>query len=215
MSTPLRKIATEVEYLESDGEPLGETGVHVNLIFGLKAVLDNWFKSRQDVLVGSNQLLYFLVPHVYVVFGTSPEPRRTWKLWEEGKAPEVVMEISSRSTCSPDLEDKLSLSELIGVKEYFVFDPEYRLQPQPLFGFRMRGRRDETLKVKNSVVHSKQLRLDLVDTARTLRLRDPKTGQFLFTPGEENEARQQAEAEVERLRAELARLQRQPRADKK
>ncbi len=223
MSTPLRKIPAEPVFPESDGRPMGETGIHVNLIMDLKTTLEIHFQPQEDVLVGSNQLLFylegspkrFLVPDLYVVRGTSREPRRSYKLWEEGRPPNVVIEISSESTFDQDLERKVDLYELIGVKEYFIFDPQYDLQPQPLIGFRMKGRQYETLRVKHGVVQSKELKLDLTDTGKTLRLRDPKTGQFLLTPQEENDARQQAEAEVARLRAELARLQRQSRSGKK
>jgi len=41
---------------------------------------------------------------------------------------------------------------------------------------------------------------------QVLRLVDPTTGKKLLTPLEAQEARRQAEAKVERLRAELARL---------
>jgi hypothetical protein len=48
------------------------------------------------------------------------------------------------------------------------------------------------------------LELQIVD--KHLRLFDPRTGKRLLTPAEADAAREAAEAEVERLRAELEKL---------
>jgi hypothetical protein len=96
-----------------------------------------------------------------------------------------------------------------GVPEYFIFDPEYKLKP-PLRAFRLRGKAYVEEAVTGNRTMSKELGLELVNTGKTLRLFDPKTGQFLPTPQEAVAALRQAEAELERLRAELAQLKRKP-----
>ena len=48
--------------------------------------------------------------------------RRIYKLWEEGRAPQVIFEVTSRSTRREDLRSKHDLYERLGVSEYFLFD---------------------------------------------------------------------------------------------
>src|SRR5581483_5969668 len=114
--------------------------------------------------------------------------------------------------------------------EYFIFDPEYKLKP-PLRAFRLPGKELIEEAVTGNRVSSAELGLELVNTGKTLRLLNPQTGQFLYTPPEEAAARSQAEAraaeaaaahqqaearaaaaeaELARLRAELAQLKRKP-----
>jgi hypothetical protein len=91
-----------------------------------------------------------------------------------------------------------------GVREYFIFDPtsDYIKDP-PLIGFRLEDREYVEMELENNRLHSDELGLDLVIVENTLRLFDPLTEKFLLTPDEEAEARMRAEAEVERLRAEI------------
>ncbi|MGQ9880009.1 MAG: Uma2 family endonuclease [Armatimonadota bacterium] len=60
---------------------------------------------------------------MYVVFGVPKTPLRPlWKVWEEGKVPDVIMEVSSRSTAPEDFGTKYSPYEQLIVKEYFLID---------------------------------------------------------------------------------------------
>jgi len=72
-----------------------------------------------------------------------------------------------------------------------------------LIGFRLEDREYMEMELKDDRLHSDELGLDLVIIENTLRLFDPLNGKFLLTPDEEAEARMRAQAEVERLRAEI------------
>ncbi len=65
----------------------------------------------------------FVVPDDFLVFDCDPGLRRVYKVWEERKSPDVVFEVTSRSTSRQDLVDKPVIYERIGVKEYFLYDP--------------------------------------------------------------------------------------------
>jgi Uma2 family endonuclease len=71
-----------------------------------------------------------VAPDVFVVRGVGKQregrKRRTYKLWEEGVAPCVVIEITLSETKNEDLKRKKDIYAMIGVREYFIFDPEYR-----------------------------------------------------------------------------------------
>ena len=57
-------------------------------------------------------------------FGVPKLPeRRSWQTWLEGKGPDFVLEITSKSTKREDEVRKKKLYEELGVKEYWQFDP--------------------------------------------------------------------------------------------
>jgi Uma2 family endonuclease len=191
-------------------------------MFDLRFALQEFFRQDPTTYVATNLLLYYVegnpyksvAPDVFVVRGVGNRQRRIYQLWEEGRPPDVVIEISSRATCLEDLQRKWQLYARLGVAEYFIFDPEYSyLEGRPLIGYRLRDGEYEELTVTDGHLHSERLGLDLVDTGATLRLWNPATREFLRTPAEaeaaalrETQAREQAEAEIARLRAELAQL---------
>ena len=231
--TPTGQHLTEPYFPDSDGQPMGETGFHVATILHLIGVLQTFFRKRNDVLVGGNQFMYWEAddptqvasPDVYVIFGVSPEPRRTIKTWVEGKAPDVVFEITSRKTKSEDIRFKRALYEELGVKEYFLFDPENDYLRPPLQGFRLVNGRYAPL--TGETLHSELLGVDLRVVEGELRLFNAATGEMLLDEAEsanlideqaetiEAQASQleaarrraeAAEAELARLRAELEKL---------
>src|SRR5574341_1212977 len=120
-----------IEYPESDGQPMGETGFHVSLIANFLTMLRAYLRNRTDVYVGANMFIYYrqgdprksVAPDLFIAFGVSEHERRVWKVWEEGKGPDVVFEFSSRETWDEDLGSKKGLYEWMGVQEYFLFDP--------------------------------------------------------------------------------------------
>lgn len=205
----------EIYYPESDGKPMAETDVHRDLMIDLIEALKVHFQDDPEVYVSGNILLYYeegkplksVSPDVLFVRGIEKKLRRTYKLWEEGRMPDVVVEISSRKTWGDDWHVKFQLYARLGVKEYYLFDPEYDYLPEPLIAFRLTNGVYKKFKVKKNRVFSEALGLELVDTGETLRLFDPSSRQFLPTLAEETLARKQAEAEIAQLRAELARLQ--------
>jgi Uma2 family endonuclease len=182
--------------------------------------LEIHFQAAPDVYVSGNILLYYekdkpnksVSPDVLFVRGVPKGQRRVYKLWEEGRMPEAIFEISSRSTWGDDWHIKFQLYARLGVKEYFLFDPEYDYLPEPLIAFRLKDGEFKKLKVKKNRVFSEALGLELVDTGETLRLYHPPTARFLPTLAEETVAREQAEAaraqaEAARAQAEAARAQ--------
>ena len=214
---------------------MGETGFHVATILHLIGVLQTFFRKRNDVLVGGNQFMYWeaddptqvAAPDVYVIFGVSPEPRRTIKTWVEGKAPDVIFEITSRKTKSEDIRFKRALYEELGVKEYFLFDPENDYLRPPLQGFRLVN--GHYVPLTGETLHSELLGIHLRVVEGELRLFNAATGEVLLDEVESADlideqaetieaqasqleaARRQAEAaeaELARLRAELEKLRR-------
>lgn len=78
-----------------------------------------------------------VAPDVFVVKGVPRQKRRTYKVWEEGKGPDVVIEVSSRKTRREDLGPKKGTYEMMGVQEYYLFDPLGEYLETPLVGYRL------------------------------------------------------------------------------
>jgi len=230
--TPAAPTRPAIYYPESDGQPMGETDFHINAIIYLREALRHFFRLAENIYVAANMLFYYeegdttavKSPDVFVVKGVAKHLRRIYKLWEEGVAPCTIFEVTSRGTRLEDLGTKKALYEMIGVREYFLFDPldEY-LKPR-LQGFRLaKGIYQPLALSKDGVLRSEELGLILRPEGILLRIVDPISGEAVPTAGEaliraETEAvraqaeaarAERAEAELARLRAELERLRRQ------
>jgi Uma2 family endonuclease len=219
----LTTAATQVYYPESDGKPMGETDVHIDALIYLREALRDYFRDDPQMYIAGNMLLYYeegnpaacVAPDVFVVQGVAKGERRTYRLWEESQPPIVVFEITSRGSRLEDLGTKRVVYAMLGVQEYFLYDPlgEY-LRPS-LQGYRLQeGEYQRVPSESEGRLTSQALGLELRLEEGRLRLVNPTTGERLLTPAEAQAARRTeamgrraAEAELERLRAELARLQ--------
>jgi len=152
------KTAEGLDYPTSDGKPLAETDWRRDLMNALIQTLAAYYAAEPMVYVSGNLLVFYkpgnrrrhLSPDVFVVKGVAKHQRPNYLIWEEGKGPEVVIELTSQSTREEDVEDKYELyQDTLCVPEYFLFDPlgDY-LQPA-LQGHRLRrGRYEPILPVK-------------------------------------------------------------------
>lgn len=207
LTNPAQAISTI--YPESDGKPMAETDIHRQLLSDLIGALETFFQNQPDLYVSGNLLIYYvegnpkkrIAPDVFVARGVEKRQRRIYKLWEEGIAPQVVIELTSRQTWREDLQEKWRLYEELGVEEYFIFDPEYDYLDDPLVGYRLKDGKYKVRGARDRRLRSKVLGLELVDTGDTLRLFDPASGKFLPSM-EESAGAQQRLVELE---SELAR----------
>jgi Uma2 family endonuclease len=203
-------------YITSDGKPMAETQKHADQMIYCIKTLEVRYANRPDVYVWGNNFIHYqqgarnryVAPDCYVVFGVEKRERDNYKVWEEGgRTPDVVFEITSRSTQREDTHKKRPLYEtILRVPEYYLFDPTGDYLKPRLQGFRLREGRYEPMRLADDRLHSDRLGLDLVMQGETLRFYDSATGDYLRTPEEEAHDRAAAEAENARLRAELDRL---------
>jgi Uma2 family endonuclease len=194
---------------------MAETDIHRLLMIDLHQTLQDWFAARPDVYASGNLLLFYeegnkrrhVSPDVLVVFGVPNHPRDNYLLWEEGHAPNVVIELTSSSTKREDTHKKFELyRDVLRVPEYFLFDPKGDYLKPTFQGYRLVGSQYQTMRPRDGRLLSRQLGLALERDGQYLRLVDPATGHRLPTRAE---ARRAAEAEVELLKAELATLRKQ------
>jgi Uma2 family endonuclease len=215
-----------IYYPDSDGEPMAESDSQRHSLIYLVAALEEHFQSQEDVYVSGNLLIYYeegnpkrsVAPDVFVVFDVPKHDRDSYQTWVEGKGPDVVMEITSRSTRQVDAKEKPTLYQQLGVREYFQYDPTGQYLKPALRGRRLN--RHGQYELLNSVrgldgsvwLTSTLLKLQLRLEGGQLRLFDPKTGNYLDTYSEAVQGRRQAERQLEQERREKELLAQQLRA---
>ena len=212
LESPLR--LDEVILPESDGQPMAETDTHRDEMVDLIEALKEWFRTEAQVYVSGNLLVYYdphdlnrrVAPDVFVVRGVPPHRRRYYKVWEEGQAPDVVVEVSSYSTWDQDTVFKRGLYAQLGVAEYVLHDPTRDYLTPPLQGFRLQGEEYVPVVAAGGRIWSEVLQLEWRLEADLLRLYDPVTETYLLSPAEQAVARREAEDRLAILEAELSRL---------
>ena len=200
---------------------MAETDWHRDLMTALIAMLKMWYAKARRVYVSGNLLLYYVPgdkrkhvsPDVFVVRGVSKRKRLYYLLWEEGKSPEAVIELTSKSTRREDLGTKFRLyQDVLKAREYFLFDPFAEYLEPPLRGYRLIEGQYVVIEPVAGRLPSEVTGLHLERDGEMLRLYDPTTAQWLLTPEEAaaqaEAARKQVEAENERLRREIDSLRR-------
>ena len=199
--------------LWSDEPPL-ESDLHRDQIELLLACLKWWWRERTDYYASGNLTIYFSPeqittqdfrgPDFFVVLGTENRPRKSWVLWaEQGKYPNVIIELLSDSTAKVDKGVKKKLyQETFRTPEYFWFHPD----TLEFKGFRLMGGQYQPLEpTAEGWLWSQQLELFLGVRSSKLRFFSPDK-QLVPTPEERAQAAQQ-QAEAERKKRELAQQQ--------
>ena len=120
-----------VEYPSSDDKPMDENDAQRDAVMYAIGILENRYAHRADVYVSGDLLVYYeegnprasVVPNAFVVFGAEDRQRPNYKLWEEPKAPDFVLEVASPNTWRDHEGRKRVLYERLGVREYWQYDP--------------------------------------------------------------------------------------------
>ncbi len=202
----LAPVKRKLDYPSSDGKPVAESDYQLTPLTYARDGLRHYFRHRPDVYVAGNLLLYYeagnlkamVAPDVFVVLGVANHDRSSYLLWEEGKVPDFVLEITSRTTRGEDQGKKRELYRRLGVAEYWQHDPTGDWLKPPLRGLELvageyvalpgRELADGTLALR-----SRMLGLELRLTEGGLRFHDPVTGLNVRTLAETDEAWEQAE----------------------
>ncbi|WP_013324718.1 Uma2 family endonuclease [Gloeothece verrucosa] len=216
----LISLPTQDELPCDDGVPM-ETQRHKIQLDLLIDGLLLWLEQRQDGYVGGNMFLYysmaqlrnqdFLGPDFFAVIDVPKVERKSWVVWQEEKAPDVIIELLSESTASQDKnQKKLIYQNQLRIPEYYWFDP---FNPDDWAGFSLQN---GTYQLIETDAHNQLIsqRLGLALTRwygiykgiETTWLRWANLeGDILFTPEEYQKQRAEQEhqrAEQEHQRAE-------------
>ncbi len=209
MSTaPRQRQTREVRYPSADGKPMAETELHLHDMIESIQALEDHFDQQPNVYVCGNMLLYYeegnprkhVSPDVFVALGVPKKPPRDYYLvWKEGKAPDFVIEITSKSTKREDKNKKFVIyRDILKVSELFLFDPTEDYLHPPLQGFRLVGGDYVSIEPVAGRLPSRLVGLHLERDGSKLRLFDPATGKRMPTRLEAREAAERRADETER-----------------
>ncbi len=138
-------LPTQDELPYEDGEPM-ETDLHLLQIYLLRETLARHWADRHDFFAGGNMFLYFSPAQLKSEHVRGPDffvalevdgrrQRKSWVAWEEGKVPDVIVELLSETTADFDKgRKKLIYQDQARVPEYFWYD----LEIGELAGFALR-----------------------------------------------------------------------------
>jgi Uma2 family endonuclease len=230
MSQPaVKALDLPFELVYSDGIPLDShrQRIQMNLLIDLigQAMAA---RGQTDFFAGGNMFVYyspeqardvaagrryFRGPDVFFVDHVDPkeeEERKTWVAWEEnGRLPDLIVELLSPSTENVDRIDKMKLySRVFRTRDYFLYD----LGTARLEGYRLAGDIYQPIRPdRQGRLRSEVLGLDLGLWQGTVKKQKATWARLFFldgglvpTPTEaERQRAETAEAEVARLRALL------------
>lgn len=140
---PFQMPPTQAELPYDDNQNM-ETQRHKELLID---TLLPWLDARADGYVGGNMFVYYSLaqvknqdykgPDVFVALDVPKGERLSWVSWEEGKTPDVVIELLSDSTAATDKTEKKRIYQTkMHVPEFYWFDP---FNPQDWAGFQLQS----------------------------------------------------------------------------
>ncbi len=191
-------------------EPPLESDLHLRQILLLLVSLEWLWQDRTDFFASGNLTVYFSPkqiksqdfrgPDFFLVLDTEQRSRKSWTVWEEdGKYPNLIVEILSDSTAKVDRTTKKKLYQnTFRTPEYFWFDPN----TLEFAGFVLVAGEYETIPANNAGhLWSRQLNLHL--GIHETKLRFFTAADVLVPTPEEaaREAQQKAARLAERLRS--------------
>ncbi|MBK1718064.1 Uma2 family endonuclease [Thiocystis violacea] len=211
----MAELMPDARQLLSD-EPEMESTLHYQQLALLVSCLEWHWRDRLDFFIGANLTVYyshqqlrrrdFRGPDFFLVMDADRQPRNSWVVWEEdGRYPDLIIELLSDSTASVDRSDKKALYQnIFRTPEYFWFSPD----TLEFAGFRLVDKGYQPISPDaHGRAWSQVLGLSLGVEQGRLRYFDAD-GHLLPTPAEaaeweqEQARREQDRAETERRRAD-------------
>jgi Uma2 family endonuclease len=129
-------IAPEIDYPDSDGNPMAENTEQYRWIVIIKENLEIMYANDPNVFIAGDLLWYPVrhtqrrtAPDVMVAIGRPKGRRGSYRQWvEDNIAPQVAFEILSPSNKdsrgSDSLDEKFIFYETYGIQEYYIYDPD-------------------------------------------------------------------------------------------
>ena len=128
-------IAPPTDLIFDDGEPLESNRHRIGMNLLIRSLQQAW-SDRDDYFTGGNMFVYysrtqarnrdFRGPDFFVTLNVDgTRSRQGWVVWEEnGRYPDVIVELMSSSTASIDTGVKKEIyAEIFRTPDYFVYDP--------------------------------------------------------------------------------------------
>jgi Uma2 family endonuclease len=205
-TSPLRTV-TNINYPDSDGQPMADNTKQFRWIVLIKENLELIFASNPNVFVAGDLLWYpveghpeiRVAPDVLVAVDRPKGDRGSYRQWQEDNvAPQVVFEILSPGNTLKEMTKKLQFYDRYGVEEYYIYDPD----KNDLHGLCKWDNRLNVIEDLNNWI-SPRLQIKFSITPETLEIHRPDGQKFLTTI----ELNQRFEQESQRAEQESQRAE--------
>ena len=230
-SRPAPRATEEVHYPDSDGHFLMQNDKHsLELIYASQAIEQHLHTERFKMMVDA--FLYYeegnpaarVGPDLLVTLQHEFRGEGVYKTWVEGRPPDFVLEVVSPSSIENDYKLKPGKYAGMGVKEYFIYDPDLRKEGAQVLGYQLDEATgtyaDPLPAAPDGSVRSALLGVSLRRADTRLVLRNEATGEDyqptrkLRKMFEQAEARaKEAEAKAREAEAKAERLQEEKRLE--
>jgi Uma2 family endonuclease len=218
-TSPIRTVVN-INYPDSDGQPMADNTKQFRWIVLIKENLELIFASNPNVFVAGDLLWYpveghpeiRVAPDVLVAVDRPKGDRGSYRQWQEDNvAPQVVFEILSPGNTLKEMTKKLQFYDRYGVEEYYIYDPD----KNDLHGLCKVDNRLNVIEDLNNWI-SPRLQVKFAITPETLEIYRPDGQKFLTTielnqrfeqeSQRAEQASQRAEQESQRAERLLAQL---------
>ena len=208
----------DVFYPCSDGEPMADDMWQSRAMMNAAGDIES---ARPDALVAVAILVYpeegnvdnRISPDVLVAFGLGTDSRWAYKVWEEGKPPDWVLEVATPRSEADDRGYKWDYYAAMGIPEYWLFDAKGNVYPRGtprLQGLQLVDGEYRPLASRlvegERVIRSEALGLDVLMDGNLLRFREPATGENILRRPELRAAIAHDQRRAAEARAKTAKL---------
>ena len=173
-------------YLCEDSK-ISESTAHDDVLSYFREVTPSLVYEQPDAIVQRNLLMLFeegnpramVEPDVMVSFDVGRHARNSYKLWVEGKPPDLALDGLSEKTWRRDLVVKPALYRDLGVREFWQLDPMGR-PPHPIRGYRLsRGDYRPIRPNASGAYRSAVLNAEFTFDGEEMRIVDLRTGKHI------------------------------------
>ena len=141
---PRPPVGYDDEGYPFEDSKLSESTEHDDVLSHFRNAAVALMLDQPDAMVQRNLLILFeegnrsaaVEPDVAVSLGVGRHPRNSYKLWVEGKPPDLAIEGLSEKTWRRDVGVKPALYRDLGVREFWQVDPIGRTT-NPISGYRL------------------------------------------------------------------------------
>jgi Uma2 family endonuclease len=176
---PLPGTVRDPRFPDTDEDGRGASDFHTCAVLELYQALKAVFASDPSTYVTCMLIFCYeedrpvcrIDPDVLVARGAGKHLRHSWCIRDEKGVPNVLFEVVSAETWQEDLYEKRPLYARLGVKEYFLFDPEAEFLRPTLQGFRLeRGESVPLSPAGDGSLRSEELGLQFIPEGGVLRV---------------------------------------------
>ena len=185
---PTPPVAEEVHYPDGDGSFLLQNYQHsAELLYAAQAIEQHLHNDRFTLMVDvhlfyeEGQPAARLGPDLLVVLDHKLRGTGSYKTWIEGRLPDFILEVVSPSSVENDYKLKKVKYAQLGVKEYFLYDPDLEEEEAHVLGYGLDERAeaygDPLPAEEDGSIRSPGLGISLRREDLRLVIRDEATGE--------------------------------------